>query len=153
MFIACGCIVEVKRKESDIMKKSTPLYKITVNILIAIWIHLAKWLCFGFFVCFVFFLSFKVAVTLIFFCFDEKLSHLWIQIQKKQLNFLRLSMGVDRKKTKIWVLTEQTEDWYLSRSTSNLCTACTAFINRKQTRFFCFVTTISLSWFQQRVTR
>ena len=33
--------------------------------------------------------------------FGEKLSHLWIQIKKKQLNFLRLSMGFDRKKLKI----------------------------------------------------
>ena len=32
---------------------------------------------------------------------DEKLSHPWIQIQKKQLNFLHLSMGFDRKKIKI----------------------------------------------------
>ena len=30
--------------------------------------------------------------------FDEKLSHPWIQIPKKQLNFLCLSMGFDRKK-------------------------------------------------------
>ena len=39
----------------------------------------------------------KVPVTLIFFIFDEKFSHPWIQIQKRQLNFLRLSMGFDRK--------------------------------------------------------
>ena len=80
--------------------------------------------------------AFKVPVTLIFFFFfDEKLSHPWIQIKKKTFKFLRLSMGFDRRKIKIWVLTEQIEDWYLWRSTSNLRTACTAFINRKQTRF------------------
>ena len=33
--------------------------------------------------------------------FDEKLSHPWIQNRIKGLNFLRLSMGFDHKKTKI----------------------------------------------------
>ena len=44
----------------------------------------------------------KVPVTLFFSFLDEKLSHPWIQIKKKKrLNFLRLSMGFDRKKIKI----------------------------------------------------
>ena len=37
----------------------------------------------------------------IFFYFDEKLSHSWKQIKKKQYKCLRLSMGFDRKKIKI----------------------------------------------------
>ena len=43
----------------------------------------------------------KSLSPLFFSVFDEKLSHLWIQIQKKQLDFLRLSMSFDRKKIKI----------------------------------------------------
>ena len=43
----------------------------------------------------------KSLSPLFFSVFDEKLSHLWLQIQKKQLNFLHLSMGFDRKKIKI----------------------------------------------------
>ena len=45
----------------------------------------------------------KSLSPLFFSIFDEKLSHPWIQIQKKQLNFkfLRLSIGFDRKKIKI----------------------------------------------------
>jgi len=43
----------------------------------------------------------KSLSPLFFSVFDEKLSHVWIQIKKKQLNFLRLSMGFDRKKIKI----------------------------------------------------
>ena len=43
----------------------------------------------------------KVPVTLFFSIFDEKLSHPLIQIKKKQLKFLRLSMGFDRKTIKI----------------------------------------------------
>jgi len=43
----------------------------------------------------------KSLSPLFFSIFDEKLSHPWIQIKKKQLNFLRLSMGFDRKKIKI----------------------------------------------------
>ena len=43
----------------------------------------------------------KSLSPLFFSIFDEKLSHPWIQIQKKQMKFLRLSMGFDRKKIKI----------------------------------------------------
>ena len=43
----------------------------------------------------------KSLSPLFFSIFDEKLSHPWIQIQEKQLNFLRLSMGFDRIKIKI----------------------------------------------------
>ena len=43
----------------------------------------------------------KSLSPLFFSIFDEKLSHPWIQIKKKQLKFLRLSMGFDRKKIKI----------------------------------------------------
>ena len=43
----------------------------------------------------------KSLSSLFFSILDEKLSHSWIQIQKKQFNFLRLSMGFDRKKIKI----------------------------------------------------
>ena len=43
----------------------------------------------------------KSLSPLFFSIFDEELSHPWIQIQKKQLNFLRLSMGFDRKNIKI----------------------------------------------------
>ena len=43
----------------------------------------------------------KSLSPLFFSVFDEKLSHVWIQIQKKQLNFLCLSMGFDHKKIKI----------------------------------------------------
>ena len=43
----------------------------------------------------------KSLSPLFFSILDEKLSHPWIQIMKKQLNFLRLSMGFDRKKIKI----------------------------------------------------
>ena len=46
-------------------------------------------------------LNLKSLSPLFFSFFDEKLSHPWIQIHKKQLNFLRLSMGFDRKKIKI----------------------------------------------------
>ena len=42
----------------------------------------------------------KSLSPLFFSIFDEKLSHPWVQIQKKQLHFLRLSMGFDRIKIK-----------------------------------------------------
>ena len=42
----------------------------------------------------------KSLSPLFFSIFDEKLSHPWIQIQEKQLNFLRLSMRFDRIKIK-----------------------------------------------------
>ena len=42
----------------------------------------------------------KSLSPLFFSIFDEKLSHPWIQIQEKQFNFLRLSMGFDRIKIK-----------------------------------------------------
>ena len=47
-------------------------------------------------------LTLKSLSPLFFSIFDEKLSHPWIQIKKKkQLKFLRLSMGFDHKKIKI----------------------------------------------------
>ena len=54
----------------------------------------------------------KSLSPLFFSILDEKLSHPWIQFKKK-LNSSRPSMGFDRKKIKISVLTEQIEDWYL----------------------------------------
>ena len=56
-------------------------------------------------------ITIKVPVSLIFFYFWRKVGYnFWRKVgykfKKKQLNFLRLSMGFDRKKIKIWVLTE-----------------------------------------------
>jgi len=71
----------------------------------------------------------KVPVTLIFFCFGQKVkSYMDTNLKKKQLNFWRLSMGFDSKKLKIWVLTKQIKDWNLWRSTSNLGTAYTQLL-------------------------
>ena len=71
----------------------------------------------------IFGLCLKSLSPLFFFYFGRKVKSSMDTNSKKQLNFLRLSMGFDRKKIKIWVLTEQMEDWCLWRSTRNLCTA------------------------------
>ena len=49
-----------------------------------------------------FLFSFSKSLSPIFFSIrDEKLSHPWIQIQKKTIKFFTPSMGFDRKKIKI----------------------------------------------------